>query len=116
MFLLDVPSLAKLATYSVRYVSKNNTNRINSTKNKNHTYISSKKIISSIKKILFIFSLPPRLQYMRVALASQEEDLKTNDVTLGILGMPRSKFDTILQPIMDSEEAGGTRSSMFVLL
>ncbi|XP_053600343.1 protein phosphatase 1 regulatory subunit 36-like isoform X1 [Plodia interpunctella] len=43
--------------------------------------------------------MTPRLQYMYQAVAGDEESLSTMGVVLGIIGMPRSAFDTMLRPL-----------------
>ncbi|KAJ2942872.1 hypothetical protein O0L34_g15062 [Tuta absoluta] len=43
--------------------------------------------------------LPERLRYLLLAIAGPEEDLEPYDVTVGILGKPRQRFDTALQLI-----------------
>ncbi|KAJ2942871.1 hypothetical protein O0L34_g15061 [Tuta absoluta] len=43
--------------------------------------------------------LPARLNYFLLAIAGPEEDLEASDVTVGILGKPRSLFDTAFRLI-----------------
>ncbi|KAL0839564.1 hypothetical protein ABMA28_016257 [Loxostege sticticalis] len=42
---------------------------------------------------------PPRLRFMEEALSMNERLFQKSGVTLGILGMPRSRFDTMLREI-----------------
>lgn len=42
------------------------------------------------------YSLMSRFVYMHLAIAGPEEELGQLGVAIGILGMPRSKFDTML--------------------
>uniref|UniRef100_A0A2A4JB42 Uncharacterized protein n=1 Tax=Heliothis virescens TaxID=7102 RepID=A0A2A4JB42_HELVI len=41
--------------------------------------------------------LTPRLRYLRLAIANPEEDMAMEDVIIGIIGMPRTRFDTMLR-------------------
>ncbi|XP_026747135.1 uncharacterized protein LOC113508356 isoform X2 [Trichoplusia ni] len=45
-----------------------------------------------------------RLQYLHVAVSGPEEILMESHFTLGIIGMPRSGFDTMLRPVTVSVE------------
>ncbi|CAH0628890.1 unnamed protein product [Chrysodeixis includens] len=45
-----------------------------------------------------------RLEYLNIAIASPEETLMESQFSLGIIGMPRTGFDTMLRPIVISTE------------
>ncbi|KAJ2942869.1 hypothetical protein O0L34_g15059 [Tuta absoluta] len=54
--------------------------------------------------------LPQRLRYFLLAIAGPEEDLEAFDVTVGILGKPRSLFDTALY-LINKNLIGAGKSS-----
>ncbi|XP_059060151.1 uncharacterized protein LOC131853309 [Achroia grisella] len=56
--------------------------------------------------------MTPRLHYMLQAVAGPEDKLKELDIVVGILGMPRSLFDTMLRPLPVISEGGKSRASM----
>ncbi|XP_052751724.1 uncharacterized protein LOC113523515 isoform X2 [Galleria mellonella] len=56
--------------------------------------------------------MTPRLHYMLQAVAGPEDKLKELGVVVGILGMPRSAFDTMLRPLPTVSEGGKSRASM----
>uniref|UniRef100_A0A2A4JBG2 Protein phosphatase 1 regulatory subunit 36 n=1 Tax=Heliothis virescens TaxID=7102 RepID=A0A2A4JBG2_HELVI len=49
-------------------------------------------------------NLSPRLLYMEGALSLPERELLANDISLGILGWPRSNFDILLREIVYSPD------------
>ncbi|PZC82030.1 uncharacterized protein LOC110372350 [Helicoverpa armigera] len=46
-----------------------------------------------------------RLKYLRLLVSGPEESMMESAVTLGIIGLPRTQFDTMLRPISLSTEA-----------
>ncbi|KAH9640978.1 hypothetical protein HF086_015074 [Spodoptera exigua] len=44
-------------------------------------------------------TLSTRLKYFRMVVAGTEETLEASGYTLGIIGLPRSHFDTMLRPL-----------------
>ncbi|KAG6459898.1 hypothetical protein O3G_MSEX011669 [Manduca sexta] len=53
-----------------------------------------------------------RLQYMLIAIAGEEEIFKEMGVVLGLIGLPRSAFDTMLRPLPTATETGKSKASM----
>jgi hypothetical protein len=58
--------------------------------------------------------MSPRLHYMLQAIAGPEEKLLDLGISVGILGMPRSAFDTMLRPLPTSTDIGKSKASMLV--
>ncbi|CAH0721726.1 unnamed protein product, partial [Brenthis ino] len=54
----------------------------------------------------------PRLLYMMHAVAGPEEKLSELGIVLGIIGMPRSAFDTMLRPLPTASETGKSKASV----
>lgn len=59
------------------------------------------------------FSLTSRLQYLLLTIAGPEENFTESGIVLGIIGLPRSAFDTMLRPLPTATE-GKSKASMFV--
>ncbi|XP_075972436.1 protein phosphatase 1 regulatory subunit 36-like [Anticarsia gemmatalis] len=53
-----------------------------------------------------------RLQYLWLAVAGKEEYLLKSMVVLGIIGMPRSSFDTMLRPLPQATTEGKSKASV----
>ncbi|KAJ8725015.1 hypothetical protein PYW07_015973 [Mythimna separata] len=53
-----------------------------------------------------------RLNFFRLVVACPEEQLMAANITLGIIGMLRNKFDTMLRPIPQATSDGKARSSV----
>lgn len=53
----------------------------------------------------------PRIQYMYNAIAGPEEKLNELGIPLGIIGKPRSAFDTMLRPVPTAGD-GKSKPSM----
>ncbi|KAL4708782.1 hypothetical protein ACJJTC_011746 [Scirpophaga incertulas] len=53
-----------------------------------------------------------RLLYMLQAIAGPEEDLQKQGIVVGILGMRRSVFDTMLRPLPVASETAKSKASM----
>lgn len=49
---------------------------------------------------------------MMHAVAGPEEKLSELGIVLGIIGMPRSTFDTMLRPLPTGGETGKSKASM----
>lgn len=58
--------------------------------------------------------MSPRLHYMLLAIAGPEEILTEVGVVLGLIGLPRSMFDTMLRPLPTPSEGGKSKGSMLV--
>ncbi|XP_013185512.1 protein phosphatase 1 regulatory subunit 36-like [Amyelois transitella] len=56
--------------------------------------------------------MTPRLQYMYQAVAGDEENLANMGVVLGIIGMPRAAFDTMLRPLPTAGETQKSKASV----
>lgn len=57
--------------------------------------------------------MTPRLQYMLQAVSGPEENLRNLGVVLGIVGMPRAVFDTMLKPLpVPMETTSKSKASM----
>ncbi|XP_072941808.1 protein phosphatase 1 regulatory subunit 36-like isoform X1 [Epargyreus clarus] len=54
----------------------------------------------------------PRLLYMMHAVAGSEENLTKLGVVLGIIGMSRTAFDTMLRPLPTGTDTGKSKASM----
>ncbi|CAH0397451.1 unnamed protein product [Chilo suppressalis] len=54
--------------------------------------------------VIKVQQMSPRLHYMLQAVAGPEEKLSELGVVVGILGMPRSAFDTMLRPLPTAVE------------
>ncbi|XP_026747133.1 protein phosphatase 1 regulatory subunit 36-like [Trichoplusia ni] len=50
--------------------------------------------------------LSSRLHYFHLVISAPEENLMTADMTVGIIGMPRALFDTMLRPIHQTPYEG----------
>ncbi|CAH0628891.1 unnamed protein product [Chrysodeixis includens] len=58
-------------------------------------------------------SLPTRLHYFHFVISAPEEHLMSENITLGIIGLPRTQFDTMLRPVqITSGEATKSKMSM----
>lgn len=60
------------------------------------------------------FRLNPRILYMLQAVAGPEENLSELGIVLGIIGMPRNVFDTMLRPIPTGGDTSKSRASVYV--
>ncbi|XP_050671292.1 protein phosphatase 1 regulatory subunit 36-like isoform X2 [Leptidea sinapis] len=56
--------------------------------------------------------MSPRLHYMKGAVASSEETLSQLGIVIGIVGLPRSTFDTMLRPLPTSTESAKSKGSV----
>nr|XP_032512115.1 protein phosphatase 1 regulatory subunit 36-like [Danaus plexippus plexippus] len=56
--------------------------------------------------------LNPRILYMLQAVAGPEENLSELGIVLGIIGMPRNVFDTMLRPIPTGGDTSKSRASV----
>ncbi|XP_053600347.1 uncharacterized protein LOC128669493 isoform X5 [Plodia interpunctella] len=56
--------------------------------------------------------MTPRLDYMYQAIVGDEENLCNMGVVLGIIGMPRGGFDTMLRPIPVASETAKSKASV----
>ncbi|CAG4940757.1 unnamed protein product [Colias eurytheme] len=56
--------------------------------------------------------ISPRIMYMKEAVAGPEERLVELGIVLGIIGMHRSAFDTMLKPLPTSTEIGKSKASV----
>lgn len=62
----------------------------------------------------FHFSLTPRLLFFYHAIAAPEEIMADNNVSIGIIGMARTKFDTMLRILPPAPATDGKSRTMFV--
>ncbi|XP_046979003.1 protein phosphatase 1 regulatory subunit 36-like [Vanessa cardui] len=62
--------------------------------------------------VIKCFQPTPRLLYLVHAVAGPEEKLSELGIALGIIGMPRSTFDTMLRPLPTASETGKSKASV----
>lgn len=70
----------------------------------------------STSTIVFFFSLTPRLRYLYLAVAGPEEDMAAEGIIVGVIGMSRTRFDSMLRPLPQTPTAtdGRSKSTMLV--
>ncbi|XP_050342113.1 protein phosphatase 1 regulatory subunit 36-like [Nymphalis io] len=62
--------------------------------------------------VIKCFQPTPRLLYLMHAVAGPEEKLSELGIALGIIGMSRSAFDTMLRPLPTASETGKSKASV----